>query len=239
MSGSPSLLDRPAACEALSAFLSGERYDITTLSKDLGLTLLELGRGVVSYALSPVFEDDLNLMMLLTRYRLSWGDFYVAHLLATGAGTRPAPRSLATLLDPELGRLGAAASEAVVGLLDLLPDGFENHVLEEVRKNVDPGLITEIEEGLTRDLLDAPSTIPEHEDDRPVEQAVFAAFCYEDPDSFIGQYVSQTVADLAENGTTVYLFARRHFPGDELGIRTHAVGECAGEGILGSVQEFT
>ena len=89
------------------------------------------------------------------------------------------------------------------------------------------------------DVLDAPSTVPEHEDDRPVAQAVFAAFCYEDPDSFIGQYVSQTVADLAENGTTVYLFARRHFPGDEPGVRTHAVGECAGEGILGSVQEFT
>jgi hypothetical protein len=89
------------------------------------------------------------------------------------------------------------------------------------------------------DLLDAPSTAPEHEDDRPVGQAVFAAFCYEDPDSFIGRYVSETVADLAESGTTVYLFARQHFPGDEPGVRTHTVGECAGEGILGSVQEFT
>ena len=89
------------------------------------------------------------------------------------------------------------------------------------------------------DVLDAPITVPEHEDDRPVEQAVFAAFCYEDPDSFIGQYVSQTAADLAENGSTVYLFARRHFPVDEPGVRTHAVGECAGESILGSVQEFT
>ena len=56
------------------------------------------------------------------------------------------------------------------------------------------------------DLLAAPITAPEHEDDRPAGQAVFAAFCYEDPDSFIGRYVSQTVADLAENGTTVYLF---------------------------------
>src|SRR5271166_5287818 len=89
------------------------------------------------------------------------------------------------------------------------------------------------------DLLAAPITAPEHEDDRPAGQAVFAAFCYEDPDSFIGRYVSQTVADLAENGTTVYLFARRPFPGDEPGVRTHAVGECPGEGLLGSVQEFT
>src|SRR5208337_1455727 len=89
------------------------------------------------------------------------------------------------------------------------------------------------------DLLAAPSAVPEHEDDRPEGQAVFAAFCYEDPDSFIGRYVSQTAADLAENGTAVYLFARRHFPGDEPGVRTHAVGECPGEGLLGSVQEFT
>ena len=201
MSGSPSPPDRPAACEALSAFLSGERHDITTLSKDLGLTLLELGRGVVSYALSPVFEGDLNL--LLARYGLSWDDFFaatllasaewednpvleeklveihekwpesrpilahVAQLLATGAGTRPAPQSLARLLDPELGRLDAAASEAVVGLLDLLPDGFENHVLneEEVRKKLDPRFITkpltEIDEGLILDFLDEARLTPE------------------------------------------------------------------------------
>src|SRR5271157_6564662 len=89
------------------------------------------------------------------------------------------------------------------------------------------------------DVLAAPITAPEHDDDRPGGQAVFAAFCYEDPDSFIGRYVSRTVADLAENGTTVHLFARRHFPGDEPGVRTYAVGECAGEGLLGSVQEFT
>jgi hypothetical protein len=89
------------------------------------------------------------------------------------------------------------------------------------------------------DLLAAPSAVPEHEDDRPEGQAVFAAFCYEDPDSFIGRYVSQTVADLAENGTTVYLFARRHFPVDEPGVRTHAVGDCDGDDLLGSVREFT
>src|SRR5208282_3814782 len=89
------------------------------------------------------------------------------------------------------------------------------------------------------DVLAAPISAAEQDDDRPGGQAVFAAFCYEDPDSFIGRYVSQTVADLAENGTTVYLFARRHFPVDEPGVRTHAVGECAGEGMLGSVQEFT
>src|SRR5271157_2840812 len=89
------------------------------------------------------------------------------------------------------------------------------------------------------DVLAAPITAPEHEDDRPGGQAVFAAFCYEDPDSFIGRYVSQTLADLAENGTTVYLFARRHFPGDEPGVRTHAVGDCDGDDLLGSVREFT
>jgi hypothetical protein len=89
------------------------------------------------------------------------------------------------------------------------------------------------------DVLAAPITAPEHEDERPLGQAAFAAFCYEDPDSFIGRYVSQTAADLAGSGTTVYLFARQSFPEDELGVRTHAVGECAGEDIFASVQEFT
>ena len=63
---------------------------------------------------------------------------HVAQLLATGAGTRPAPQSLAILLDQELEGLDAATRQAVVGFLTLLPDGFENHVLEEVRQNLDP-----------------------------------------------------------------------------------------------------
>jgi hypothetical protein len=79
----------------------------------------------------------------------------------------------------------------------------------------------------------------EHEDDRSVGQVVFAAFCYEDPDSFIGRYVRQTAAELAGSGTTVYLFARHLFPDDEPGVRTHAVGDCGGEDLLASVQEFT
>ena len=89
------------------------------------------------------------------------------------------------------------------------------------------------------DVVASPITAPEHKDERPAAQAVFAAFCYEDPDSFIGRYVSQTAADLAGNGKTVYLFAPRPFPEDEPGVRAHAVGECAGEDLLASVQEFT
>jgi hypothetical protein len=86
----------------------------------------------------------------------------------------------------------------------------------------------------------APGAPPGLEGDRPEGLAIFAAFCYEDPDSFIGQYVSRTSAELAEGGTTVYLFARRPFPEDEPDIRTHAVGDCGDDDdLLGSVEEFT
>ena len=43
--------------------------------------------------------------------------------------------------------------------------------------------------------------LPEHEIDRRETQAVFAVFCYEAPDSFIGRYVGQTVAAMAASGT--------------------------------------
>jgi hypothetical protein len=90
----------------------------------------------------------------------------------------------------------------------------------------------------------APEARPEHELGRPQGQAVFAAFCYEDPDSFVGRYAVRTVAALAENGTPVHLFARRPFPADEPGVRAHAVGDCdsgdgEGDDLVAAVDEFT
>jgi hypothetical protein len=85
----------------------------------------------------------------------------------------------------------------------------------------------------------APHVPPQHEIDRPETRAVFAVFCYEDPDSFIGRYVGQTVAALAENGTPIHLFTRRPFPAEEPGVRTHEVGDCSEDDLLGSVQDFT
>jgi hypothetical protein len=91
----------------------------------------------------------------------------------------------------------------------------------------------------TLEYAPALETPPRDEVDRPKSPTVFVAFCYEDPDSFIGQYVGRTVAALAENGTLVHLFARHPFAAEEPGVRTHAVGECECEDMLGSVQEFT
>jgi glycosyltransferase involved in cell wall biosynthesis len=76
-------------------------------------------------------------------------------------------------------------------------------------------------------------------DHGPPGQPVLAVFCYEDPDSFVGQYVSWTAAILARHGTTVHLFARRPFADGVPGVFSHAVGQCAGHDLLGSVREFT
>jgi hypothetical protein len=85
----------------------------------------------------------------------------------------------------------------------------------------------------------APHAPPQHEIDRRETQGVFAVFCYEAPDSFIARHVAYTITELAESGSRVHLFTRGPFPAEEPGIRTHEVGQCASDDLLGSVQEFT
>jgi hypothetical protein len=83
---------------------------------------------------------------------------------------------------------------------------------------------------------DAPA---EHEVGRPEGEEVVAAFCFEPPDGFIGQYAGRMAAAMAEGGRSVHLFTRQRFTDDEPGVRNHALGECTGEGLLGMVEEFT
>src|SRR4051794_35651884 len=72
---------RPEPGEILSAVLSGERRDIAAVARELGLTALEMARGVVSYRLSPSYASDLE--EVLRRFGLTGDDFDAATLLAS------------------------------------------------------------------------------------------------------------------------------------------------------------
>jgi glycogen synthase len=80
-----------------------------------------------------------------------------------------------------------------------------------------------------------PPARPAEEDRRPP----LAVFCYEDPDSPVGWYVTLAVTLLARRGTPVHVFSRRAFAPDVPGVRAYAVGDCPGDDLIGSVQEFT
>src|SRR5271166_5699397 len=75
--------------------------------------------------------------------------------------------------------------------------------------------------------------------DRPEGGPALAVFCYEDPDSFVGQYVSWVAGLVAARGTPVHVFGRRPFAEGAPGVHNHAVGDCGGDDLLGSVWEFT
>src|SRR5438874_390725 len=55
---------------------------------------------------------------------------------------------------------------------------------------------------------------------------ILAVFCYEDPDSPIGQIVAQTAVALAKRQTVVHLFSRRDFELDAVGVFCNALGDC-------------
>jgi glycosyltransferase involved in cell wall biosynthesis len=74
----------------------------------------------------------------------------------------------------------------------------------------------------------------EYRDTRPV----LAAFCYEDPDSAVGRFVTQSVSALAGRGIAVHLFSRRDFDLVAASVSTHILGDGAGDDPITSVQEF-
>jgi glycosyltransferase involved in cell wall biosynthesis len=75
--------------------------------------------------------------------------------------------------------------------------------------------------------------------DRPEGGPALAVFCYEDPDSFVGRYVSWVAGLVAARGTPVHVFGRRPFAEGAPGVHNHAVGDCVCDDLLGSVREFT
>src|SRR5271157_4448890 len=75
--------------------------------------------------------------------------------------------------------------------------------------------------------------------DRPEGGPALAVFCYEDPDSLVGQYVSWAASLVATRGTPVHLFGRRPFAEGAPGVHNDAVRNCDGHGLLSSVRRST
>jgi glycosyltransferase involved in cell wall biosynthesis len=73
------------------------------------------------------------------------------------------------------------------------------------------------------------------DDARPV----LAVFCFEAPETAIGQSVANTVAALSRRKTRVHLFSRQSFGLDLPNLHAHPVGECEGAGLFEQVEEFT
>lgn len=61
MSKDPNPSLQHEADKLLSAVLSGERRDLDAVAHELGLTALDLARGIVSYRLSPSYNLDLRV----------------------------------------------------------------------------------------------------------------------------------------------------------------------------------
>ncbi len=71
---------------------------------------------------------------------------------------------------------------------------------------------------------------------------VVAVFCFEAPDSPVGQYVGKIVQALARRQVDVVLFCRLPFAIDQTAVTVHAVGPKAAEqddDLLAAVEEFT
>lgn len=66
-----------------------------------------------------------------------------------------------------------------------------------------------------------------------------AAFCWEHPDTPVGQSVLQSLAALARRGTIVHLFGRFAVPLNVPDLHIHAIGDSDGDDLLARVQEFT
>jgi phosphatidylinositol alpha-1,6-mannosyltransferase len=77
--------------------------------------------------------------------------------------------------------------------------------------------------------------------EKPADAArpALAVFCFEGPETAIGQSVANTVAALARRQTRVHLFSRQPFGLDLPHLHAHPVGECEGAGLFEQVEEFT
>jgi glycogen(starch) synthase len=76
---------------------------------------------------------------------------------------------------------------------------------------------------------------PESRETRPV----LAVFCYEDPDSVVGRFVTNASSALARRGVAVHLFARQDFDRVTANVVTHVLGETEKGELCARVEEFT
>ena len=68
---------------------------------------------------------------------------------------------------------------------------------------------------------------------------IHAMFCYEAPDSAVGQSVATMARAIAKFETPVHIFARKPFDVDVAGVYMHAVGGGSEESLFMQIQDFT
>lgn len=117
-------------------------------------------------------------------------------------------------------------------------NGAARHAVEKTQTKLNGTQVKRRHRPLTR--INTSSWIPSP----PVKAAdevrpVLAAFCWEHPDTPVGQAVLQTAAALARRRITVHLFGRVAVPLNVPGLHVHAVGDSDGDDLLARVQEFT
>jgi glycosyltransferase involved in cell wall biosynthesis len=93
--------------------------------------------------------------------------------------------------------------------------------------------------GLARRLVKPLPPQPRIEAAAADSRPILAVFCYEDPDSPIGQYVQQALTPLAERQIIVHVFSRKPFERLPAGMYLHPVGDAAGDDLLTQVETFT
>src|SRR5271166_5328859 len=154
------------------------------------------------------------------------------------------------------GTLAETERNGTAGALEETEKNGTAGTLEEIERNGTAGTL-ELEDEATDYLVDqgtghdAPAQAhpirlgeyphapdPADTTDRPEGGPALAVFCYEDPDGFVGQYVSWAAGLVAARGTPVHLFGRRPFAEGTPGVHNYPVGDC-GDDPLGSVREFT
>jgi glycosyltransferase involved in cell wall biosynthesis len=64
-------------------------------------------------------------------------------------------------------------------------------------------------------------------------------FCYEDPQSVVGQFAGKTARNLAQRGIEVHIFSRRPMEALSGEIRVHPVGSCDEGDLIAQVNQFT
>jgi glycosyltransferase involved in cell wall biosynthesis len=80
--------------------------------------------------------------------------------------------------------------------------------------------------------------LPSTNGDAVQPRAVLAVFCFEEPESLIGQHVARTVTALTQRHTDVHLFCRTPFSLDLGHGQEHALGLIPGDDILAQAHEF-
>ena len=65
-----------------------------------------------------------------------------------------------------------------------------------------------------------------------------AIFCYDDPSGMIGAYAGSLSGQLSQKGVTVHIFSRKAYPPCGEKVHSHELGDCPGETLVASAQEF-